>query len=138
MVDFFRTKLSIETIHKDHIRSCYRLGKASGDKPRALLVKFSEIPVRKEVWQAKTLLKGSSISIAEFLTPHRRVIFKEARRLHGMRKCWTQDGNIYLKTNNGDKIRLSSIEQLAQYPSTQAETAAKTNPPKLRVRPAKK
>ncbi|CAG4930566.1 unnamed protein product [Parnassius apollo] len=137
VVNLVTSKLKIHTFRSTQIHSCYRLGKNTIANPRALLVKFTDYTIRQEVWRAKLSLKGSNISIAEFLTPHRRELFKEARRLHGMHRCWTQDSNIYLKLCNGSKVRLVSLDQLAEYPVSNSETS-KAVASKQRSKPGKK
>lgn len=113
VLGIIKSKLHIKNIHNSNIKSCFRLGNI-GDKSRPLLVKFDNNALRSDVWRAKKSLKGSSISISEFLTPRRREIFKEARSLYGMKSCWSQDGNIYLKLPQGEKIKLSSLSQLQE------------------------
>lgn len=58
---------SLETRFKDgmklkcsvaDIKTAYRLGKVSNDKPRPILVKFQNFNFRSEVWKNKKLLKG--------------------------------------------------------------------------------
>lgn len=111
------SKLLLNNLHNNHIKSCFRLGNVRDKKPRPLLVKFDSLALRSDVWMAKKVLKGSSISISEFLTPRRREIFKEARSAFGMKSCWSHDGNIYLKLPQGEKIKLSSLSQLQEHKS---------------------
>lgn len=113
VLEIIDSKLHINNIHNNNIKSCFRLGNKDVKKSRPLLVKFDTHGLRSDVWLAKKSLKGSSISISEFLTPRRREIFKEARSLYGMKSCWSHDGNIYLKLQ-GVKIKLSSLSQLQE------------------------
>lgn len=109
------------------VQSCFRLGTkgSSTDRPRPLLVRFSDREARSNVWRAKKELKGSNISVAEFLTPIRKRILTEGRRIFGMNSCWSQDGNIYIKFNS-NKHRLLSENHLSQlaakYLSGKSET----------------
>lgn len=105
------TKLKIK-IEETELKSCFRLGSPLPDKPRPILVRFVNQDTRSDIWRAKKELKGSTISVAEFLTSKRREIFKEARQVFGKTNSWTQDGNIFIKLSDGKKVRLSSLEQL--------------------------
>ena len=110
-----KLKIPSQDFAVNEIRSCYRVG-SPGDssKPRPVLVKFSKLSTRKKIWQSKKLLKGSSVSIAEFLTARRRNLFKEARSVLGMQRCWSSEGVIYVKDDKGVKIRLTSMQQLSE------------------------
>lgn len=114
VIDIISSKLNISNITNNNIKSCFRLGSPSTDKSRPLLVKFNNQSLRSDVWQAKKSLKGSSISISEFLTPRRREIFKQARSTYGIKSCWSHDGNIFLKLPHGEKIKLTSLNQLQE------------------------
>ena len=110
-----KLKVSSQDFSTNDIRSCYRVGSVGDStRPRPILVKFANLPIRKRIWQSKKLLKGSSISIAEFLTARRRDLFKEARSVLGMQRCWTSEGTIYFKDDKGLKIRLTSMQQLSE------------------------
>ncbi|KAJ0169632.1 hypothetical protein K1T71_012562 [Dendrolimus kikuchii] len=83
------------------IKRCYRMGKSmsSGGKPRPVLVKFTDIPVRNQVWFAKTNLKASGITVSE--------------KQIGVSRCWTRDGVIYAVSTDGTRHRLDSVQDLA-------------------------
>lgn len=117
VVGIIKSRLHLNNINNNHIKSCFRLGNVGDKKPRPLLVKFDNLGLRSDVWLAKKALKGSSISLSEFLTPRRREIFKEARSVFGMKSCWSHDCNIYLKLPQSEKIKLSSLNQLQEQKS---------------------
>lgn len=133
-LDIIHSKLHINNIHNNNIKSCFRLGNVVDKKSRPLLVKFDNHSLRSDVWLAKKSLKGSSISISEFLTPRRREIFKEARSIYGMRSCWSHDGNIYLKLPQGEKIKLSSLSQLQEQKAKIQSTADDSTGAKPKIR----
>ncbi|CAH2055702.1 unnamed protein product, partial [Iphiclides podalirius] len=100
------------------IKLCYRVGSTSDStRPRPVLVKFSDLSVRGKLWHSKKHLKGSGISMAEFLTARRRH-FKEARSVLGMERCWTSEGVIFVKDIDGMKLKLTSIQQLSELTQT--------------------
>ncbi|XP_061712925.1 uncharacterized protein LOC133521845 [Cydia pomonella] len=115
------------------ISMCHRLGSATQGRPRAILVRFSNLQARNAVWTKKTALKGSSVVISEFLTKHRQTVFIEARKHFGMRRVWTRDGTIYVKLASGKKERLFTAEELhaliEKHPSNSRRAAPATEVP---------
>lgn len=136
VLDIICSKLHVSSVSNSNIKSCFRLGNSGSEKSRPLLVKFNNHSSRSDVWQAKKSLKGTSISISEFLTPRRREIFKEARAVFGMKSCWSHDGNIFLKLPQGNKIKLLSLNQLHELqPKAQStSTSDDTSGAKLKTR----
>ncbi|XP_048488308.1 uncharacterized protein LOC125491135 [Plutella xylostella] len=122
-------KLGLSDFKQSQIKQCFRLQSGSPtatDRPRPILVRFSDRATRALVWDNKKVLKGTPVSVCEFLTARRRDIFLEARRRFGMRYCWTQDGNVFLKSpDGGHKIRLNSRQDLDAIP-VPAQTPAPT------------
>ena len=57
--------------------------KGPGQKPRAIIVKFTQDKYRHHVFRNKKLLKGSNISATESLTLKRMEHLKKAREQHG-------------------------------------------------------
>lgn len=123
ILDVINRKLALKSISASSIKVCHRLGVANKDHHRPILVKFSTYEDKSAVWKAKTGLKGSSISIKEFLTRTRQTIFGKARLHFGMRACWTQDGVIVLKAPDGSKHKITSFDELSpllvKYPKIQ-------------------
>ena len=113
ILDVVNKKLGLKGINTSSIKACHRLGVANKDHHRPILVKFSSYDDRSAVWRAKTGLKGSPISIKEFLTKTRQSVFAKARLHFSMRSCWTQDGVIVIKTPDGTKHKLTSLEELS-------------------------
>lgn len=98
------------------IRSAYRLGRSHNDKPRPIAVKFSTPQMRHNVWVAKTKLKGSGVTISEFLTRNRHNVFMLARQRFGVGKCWTRDGRINIIAANGLRYRVECLADLQGVP----------------------
>ena len=112
ILDVINKKLALKGVTTSSIKGCHRLGAANKDHHRPILVKFSSYDDRSAVWRAKTLLKGSSISVKEFLTKIRQSIFGKARQHFSMRSCWTQDGVVVIKAPDGTKHKVTSHEEL--------------------------
>lgn len=115
----------------DSIESCFRLGNNS-NKPRPVLVRFKDLEFRQLVWDNKTSLKGTGITISEFLTKSRHNIFIEARRHFGMHNCWSSDGKIVilLPDKSRRKVELNSELQslIIQFPQQNSQDPAHSNP----------
>ncbi|XP_046967559.1 uncharacterized protein LOC124544239 [Vanessa cardui] len=91
---------------------CHRLGSSAGNKPRAILVRFNEASLRDKLWSSKTSLKGTGITLSEFLTKTRHEAFVLARRLFGIRQCWTKDGCIIVLDAEGSRHRVVSVSEV--------------------------
>ncbi|KAJ8729554.1 hypothetical protein PYW08_001664 [Mythimna loreyi] len=108
----------VQVASKD-LTACHRLG-SNTSRPRPLLVRFESRIVRNEVWRNKTKLKGSGLTLSEFLTKPRHDTFMNARKHYGVHKCWTSEGKIVVRVS--DKLRrkiespLELRELLVQYP----------------------
>lgn len=102
IMNTINTKMGITHIATKDIVTCHRLGLNRG-KPRPVLVRFHEYHHRHLVWSNKTMLKGSGLTISEFLTVSRHRVFMEARKHFGISNCWTADSKIIILLP--DKIR---------------------------------
>ena len=124
ILEVLNKKLGLKSISASSIKVCHRLGVANREHQRPILVRFANYDDRSAVWRAKTGLKGSSISVKEFLTKTRQSIFGKARQHFSMRSCWTQDGVIVVKAPDGTKHKVISLDELsvlfAKYPKPQS------------------
>lgn len=126
-----------ETIHKtisdqikvpdiciDNLLVCHRLGSSTG-KSRPILVRFVELQHRKAIWEGKTALKGTGITISEFFTQSRHKVFMAARRHFGVKNSWTVDGKIMVLLPSKSRRKIETMAELqslvAQYPSGSTE-----------------
>ncbi|XP_060806361.1 uncharacterized protein LOC132903068 [Amyelois transitella] len=136
-----------------HIKVCHRLGATKLDRARPVLVRFNSTDARTTVWNKKTALKGSPISISEFLTRARQEVFMATRLHFGMRRCWTMDGVICVRTPAGDRVKFTTAAELAvltkRFPAVDAdnkrvspeENKQRTDQPRsslLQTQPSKK
>ena len=103
VLDVINNKLNIE-LSQISIDRSHRLGKRKGpgQKPRAIIVKFTRYKDRHHVFSKKKLLKGTGISVTESLTLKRMEHLKKAREQHGFANVWTLDGKIMFKGNDGN------------------------------------
>lgn len=95
------------------IGRCHRMGRQSGaSKPRPILCKLRDVGIRDSVWFAKTKLKGTGITVSEFLTRSRHQLFMSARERVGVKNCWTKQGLIYVLGSDGSRQRVNSLDDL--------------------------
>lgn len=127
-------KLKIPNFSAADISRCHRLGRSTGDKPRPILLKLRDSGVRSKLWFAKTGLKGSGVTLSEFLTKVRHDAFLAARQHFGLNKCWTRDGCVIVAGSDEERHRVYSIgdvqELIKSYPAPAAPTAASSPLPK--------
>ncbi|KAJ2937657.1 hypothetical protein O0L34_g19333 [Tuta absoluta] len=106
-------QLQIPQVIINSISVCHRIGKnVSAEKPRPILIRFADNRVRREVWLAKRRLKGTGLTLSEFLTPARHALFLEARKALGVKDCWTMDGNIVAICPNCQRKRICTMSDL--------------------------
>ncbi|KAJ8737053.1 hypothetical protein PYW07_000324 [Mythimna separata] len=89
------------------------MGRQAGtSKPRPILCKLRDVNLRDSIWFAKTRLKGTSITVSEFLTKSRHRLFMYAREKFGVNNCWSQQGLIYVLGFDGSRHRVNSMSDL--------------------------
>lgn len=119
IIHIIKSKMSISSISNKDILTCHRLGKNRG-KPRPILVRFHEFQYRHLVWNNKTTLKGSGVTISEFLTVSRHRLFMEARKHFGISNCWTSESKIIILLPDKSRRRIESQSEfqkvVAQFP----------------------
>lgn len=122
-------KLKLDEFQPSDINRCHRMGKtSSGGKPRPILLKLRDISMRNSIWFAKTSLKGTGITLSEFLTKARHSLFMQARKQLGITKCWTRDGAVYTLNPDGTKCRIDTPDMLDNFMqnSSDQHTATQT------------
>ncbi|XP_060810016.1 uncharacterized protein LOC132904108 [Amyelois transitella] len=116
-------RFHMEGISSSSFEACHRMGSKNNSRPRPILVRFVCPTIKNTVWRKKTVLKGTTTVVSEFLTRRRQALFTEARRRFGMTKCWTFDGSIFVKPPSGKPISINALEDLDQAGNAFAETA---------------
>ncbi|XP_039758842.1 protein unc-13 homolog C-like [Pararge aegeria] len=120
IISILRDQLKLTSVDHMCVDVCHRLGMKK-DKPRPILVRFTGLKSRNAVWISKTALKGSGITISEFLTKPRQEVFISARKHFGLRSCWTADGTIIIALPDKTRAKIVSMSELdllrVKYPS---------------------
>ncbi|KAJ8709376.1 hypothetical protein PYW07_009202 [Mythimna separata] len=129
--------LKVVNVTPTDITACHRLG-TNTSKPRPLLVRFESRIVRNEVWRNKSKLKGSGLTLSEFLTKPRHEIFMNARKQYGIHKCWTSDGKVIIQVSDKTRKKIESAleyrELVAQFPPAESSVASSKPVPEKRTR----
>ena len=110
-MDVIHRHMKLSDVGSATIESCHRLG-ARKDSARPVLVRFSSLQVRSNVWKAKTSLKGTKITLTEFLTKSRQEVFVAARKHFGLRKCWSADGMVVILLGDKSKVKICTLSEL--------------------------
>ncbi|KAJ8717285.1 hypothetical protein PYW08_005684 [Mythimna loreyi] len=108
------------------IKRCHRMGRSATHKPRPILLKLHDMAFRDQIWFSKTKLKGSGITISEFLTRARHNLFMAARDRFGVTQCWTTEGTVIVLDSKGTRHRVTSfidLDKIKQQPKTSSDRA---------------
>ncbi|RZF41910.1 hypothetical protein LSTR_LSTR005678 [Laodelphax striatellus] len=116
---YFKEKLGID-VQLEEINRSHRVGKpqppakdSSGrPRPRPIIIRFLSYRTRRRIFEAKSALKGTNITIREDLTKHRLRILNAAVDRFGVKSVWSVDGRIKIATNNGERSRAHDRETL--------------------------
>ena len=110
-IEILSRHMKLPEVKSASIESCHRLG-TKKDSARPVIIRFTSLKIRSNVWNAKTSLKGTKITMTEFLTKSRQEVFLAARKHFGIRKCWSADGMIVILLNNKSRVKISSVPEL--------------------------
>lgn len=104
-------KVSCNTSDFDSI---FRVGKSDNiDRPRTILVNFSNNIIRSAAYAAKKSLKGSGYSLFEDLSKVRYELLVAAKKKYGNNMAWSASGKIFVWCNQQNKKRpISSVNDL--------------------------
>ncbi|XP_046978098.1 uncharacterized protein LOC124543823 [Vanessa cardui] len=127
--------LNIPNISSDSFRHCHRLGHMITKKPRPVLIKFKDQSVKDKVWSTKSSLKGSGITMSEFLTKGRHKTFLAARQRFGVAKCWTRDGFIIVLSPDGSRHRITTMAELQAIQSAESDSSVPQMSPDVEEAP---
>ncbi|KAF9414606.1 hypothetical protein HW555_007535 [Spodoptera exigua] len=116
----FSNEMKLAELGTSDIHVCHRLG-SSSRSPRPILVRFFTTEHRHLVWDNKKLLKGTGITISEFLTQLRHRAFTAARKHFGLSNCWSVEGKIVIIAPDKSRHKIEPSTQLqelvARFPS---------------------
>jgi len=102
------------TVDSRSIDRSHRLGKPTGDKPRPIIVKFTNYEQRQKIFSVKRKLKGTKTAITENLTRRRSALLQKARSTTGVTAVWSMDGRIVCLTSSGRKVNITTERELQQ------------------------
>ena len=106
VLNVIKEHLDIELSVKDLDRS-HRIGKRnSNSKRRPIMVKFISYNNRREIFNNKKRIKGTSVSIAESLTAERMQQLKIVGDQFGFKDVWSIDRRIMYEDSIGTKPKL--------------------------------
>ncbi|PZC85049.1 hypothetical protein B5X24_HaOG202813 [Helicoverpa armigera] len=111
VLDVVVKRMKVDDACLDIFEVCHRLGASQG-KTRPVLVRFRDMEHRRVVWDNKTLLKGSGITISEFLTKTRHQVFVAARKHFGISSCWSAEGKIIVQAADKSRRKISNMGEL--------------------------
>lgn len=123
-------QMKVTNIPMENLHVCHRLGSFNG-KSRPILVRFHDFQQRQTVWESKTSLKGTGITISEFLTQVRHKTFIAARKHFGVKNSWTVEGKIMVLLPNKSRRKIESMAELqllvAQYPQETTDATCESS-----------
>lgn len=117
-------KLQLQDFSAADISRCHRMGRVATNKPRPILFKLRDVALRDQIWSSKKCLKGSGITVSEFLTKARHDVFIAARQRFGVSKCWTREGNVFILDAEGTRHRVNTVGDLEAIQPKQAPVPA--------------
>ncbi|XP_022826260.1 uncharacterized protein LOC111356209 [Spodoptera litura] len=113
VIKVFHDQMKLAELRKGNIHVCHRLG-SSGRGSRPILVRFYMTEHRHLVWDNKKSLKGTGITISEFLTQLRHRAFMDARNHFGISNCWSVEGKIVIVAPDKTRHKIECISQLQE------------------------
>lgn len=118
IMNIMKSNLNIDVKPGD-IDRCHRLGSRFGrERPRGIIVKFSNYNIRDMVYRTKKRLKGSTpkMYIMESLTAKRAKLLDDLRKKYTDKLAanWTQDGRLYLLTKSDQRHVLNKLSDVKQ------------------------
>lgn len=102
VLDIFKSKMGLNILPRE-VDKCHRIGSASNDWPRTVVVSFTGLENKNKVMKARNKLKGSRVFIAEDLTRSRHEVYKEAARILGRRNVYTLGGSVFYRSNGAKR-----------------------------------
>nr|CAI5826857.1 unnamed protein product [Callosobruchus analis] len=73
----FLDNLKVKVENQD-IEECYRVGRKTGQKTRGVLVTFTSLRIKQDIYHRKKMLKGTKLVLKEDLTENRLKLMEAA------------------------------------------------------------
>jgi len=103
-IDLAKNKLKLD-VKESKIEACYRFGKEKDGKPRPIIISFTRLDIKEQIYASKKALKGSGIVIREDLTQERLGMLKTVLEKVGENgQVWTSNGRIFARYHDVDEI----------------------------------
>lgn len=112
VLSLLHNTMGLTDVSSSSLKRCHRFGNKGKNNIQPVLVHFCDHRTKADVWSRKTKLKGSPVSVAEFLTKPRQEVHKRARKHFGMRNVWTLDGTINIKLPGGTRVKIATQVEL--------------------------
>ncbi|CAH2062204.1 unnamed protein product, partial [Iphiclides podalirius] len=112
ILGIIHNKFALTHVSDASFKRCHRIGVQQSDRISPVLVQFVDHTLKSQIWNSKSKLKGSVVSMSEFLTKARQLIHKRARKHFGFRNVWTLDGVINIKLPSQARVKITTEEEL--------------------------
>lgn len=103
VADVIRQKFKVDVQPSD-IEHCRRIGRRGvdegNDRPRAVLVEFANLKIKKKVMGSRKNLKSTGVVAYEDLTKRNHELFRECVAKLNKRSVWTNEGKIFIRLND--------------------------------------
>ncbi|RVE44670.1 hypothetical protein evm_010689 [Chilo suppressalis] len=125
----------LDHIQPEDLTQAHCMGVSSSVRPRPILIKFKSYKDRNEAWAAKVGLKGTDITLSEFLTKRRYKLFLDCRDRLGVSNCWTNGGRIKVLGADNKRYSITYHDDLEKVAASQkarckiTEAVPSTDPP---------
>lgn len=102
--EVIKNKLQISDLPASTIEVAHRVGPSRNGRPAAIIAKFLRRDDRDRVLRARSVLKGSGITISEDLTADNQRLLAKVRDHTDIESCWSWNGKIFGKVRANMKI----------------------------------
>ncbi|CAK1547705.1 unnamed protein product [Leptosia nina] len=119
--------LKLPEVTETSLSRCTRMGFRKSNTLRPLLIKFHDVEVKNKIWMAKTNLKGTGITLSEFLTKTRHKLFMAAREKFGVSNCWTRGGSIFAIGEDKERRCITSLTDIDDIPKSTPPVQVKSD-----------
>lgn len=96
----------------DDLEMCYRTGKNQERGKRGIIVRFSTLRLKRNVYRNKSALKGTKLVVREDLTDGAMELVKESITRFGSKKVWTNEGSVFVKTGDNGVHKIYDMQTL--------------------------
>ena len=93
-------ELSLNDVERSHRVGPRKAKTTRSTRPRPIIIRFSSMRKRMEVFKNKKNLKGKDIVITESLTSLRYNLYQQTKTKYGVKQTWTSEGRIFVKVDN--------------------------------------